>query len=180
MLQLAEYYTTISMNTTTTITFTSTFSLYNNSHTSYLPSPHFTKRLINLPTFRIGSSSTRLSAQAIDRQMEPGILQKGIAEFYDESSGIWEDIWGDHMHHGFYEPDSTVSVSDHRDAQIRMIEEALRFAAVSGTLSLSLCLVYIIFGAYSRALLLLLLVYLNLKIFIGLRLRKVKSNTYLV
>ncbi|CAI9760698.1 unnamed protein product [Fraxinus pennsylvanica] len=58
-------------------------------------------------------------------------LQKGIAEFYDESSGIWENIWGDHMHHGFYEPDSSVSLSDHRSAQIRMIEKALRFASVS-------------------------------------------------
>lgn len=59
-------------------------------------------------------------------------LQKGIAEFYDESSGIWEEMWGEHMHHGFYEPDSTVSVADHRSAQIRMIEEALRFSSVSG------------------------------------------------
>ncbi|KAL3628532.1 Gamma-tocopherol methyltransferase, chloroplastic [Castilleja foliolosa] len=58
-------------------------------------------------------------------------LRKGIAEFYDESSGIWEDIWGDHMHHGFYEPDSDVSLSDHRSAQIRMIEESLRFASLS-------------------------------------------------
>lgn len=59
-------------------------------------------------------------------------LQKGIAEFYDESSGVWEDIWGDHMHHGFYEPGSDVSLSDHRAAQIRMIEESLRFASLSG------------------------------------------------
>lgn len=59
-------------------------------------------------------------------------LQKGIAEFYDESSGLWENIWGDHMHHGFYDSDSTVSLSDHRLAQIRMIQESLRFASVSG------------------------------------------------
>ncbi|KAJ4720949.1 Gamma-tocopherol methyltransferase [Melia azedarach] len=58
-------------------------------------------------------------------------LKEGIAGFYDESSGLWENIWGDHMHHGFYEPDSSVSVSDHRAAQVRMIEEALRFAGVS-------------------------------------------------
>ncbi|XP_015878384.3 tocopherol O-methyltransferase, chloroplastic [Ziziphus jujuba] len=58
-------------------------------------------------------------------------LQKGIANFYDESSGIWEDIWGDHMHHGFYDIDARPSVSDHRTAQIRMIEEALRFAGLS-------------------------------------------------
>ncbi|XP_009795242.1 gamma-tocopherol methyltransferase, chloroplastic-like [Nicotiana sylvestris] len=62
-------------------------------------------------------------------------LKKGIAELYDESSGIWEDIWGDHMHHGFYEPQSSVALSDHRAAQIRMIERALRFASVSDDLA---------------------------------------------
>lgn len=65
---------------------------------------------------------------------EKKLLQTGIAEFYDESSGLWEDMWGDHMHHGFYEQDVTVSVPDHRVAQIRMIEESLRFAALSGNL----------------------------------------------
>ncbi|KAL2329279.1 hypothetical protein Fmac_022706 [Flemingia macrophylla] len=64
-------------------------------------------------------------------QHEKEKLQKGIAEFYDESSELWENIWGDHMHHGFYDPHSTVSLSDHRVAQIRMIEESLRFANVS-------------------------------------------------
>ncbi|PPR82747.1 hypothetical protein GOBAR_AA37968 [Gossypium barbadense] len=58
-------------------------------------------------------------------------LQEGIAEFYDQSSGLWEDIWGDHMHHGFYDPDSNVSGSDHPAAQIRMIEESLRFAGIT-------------------------------------------------
>ena len=60
-------------------------------------------------------------------------LKEGIAGLYDESSGIWEDIWGDHMHHGYYEPGAEVSasVSDHRAAQIRMIEETFRFAANS-------------------------------------------------
>ncbi|XP_020214833.1 probable tocopherol O-methyltransferase, chloroplastic [Cajanus cajan] len=58
-------------------------------------------------------------------------LKKGIAEFYDDSSRMWEDIWGDHMHHGFYDLHSTVSVSDHRAAQIRMIQESLHFANVS-------------------------------------------------
>lgn len=71
-------------------------------------------------------------AAAAATEAEQVVLKKGIAEFYDESSGIWEDIWGDHMHHGFYDPDATASVSDHRRAQIRMIEEALRFAGISG------------------------------------------------
>lgn len=29
-------------------------------------------------------------------------LNEGIAGFYDESSGVWEEIWGEHMHHGYY------------------------------------------------------------------------------
>ncbi|XP_074568117.1 gamma-tocopherol methyltransferase, chloroplastic-like [Curcuma longa] len=58
-------------------------------------------------------------------------LKKGIAEFYDESSALWEGVWGDHMHHGFYDTDATATIDGHRAAQIRMIEEALRFAGVS-------------------------------------------------
>lgn len=59
-------------------------------------------------------------------------LKKGIAEFYDESSGVWENIWGEHMHHGFYDTDAVVELSDHRAAQIRMIEQSLLFASVPG------------------------------------------------
>ncbi|KAF7835284.1 gamma-tocopherol methyltransferase [Senna tora] len=112
---------------TTTATAYSTWLFYY-SPTCNFPSPRLAPRRITLRSR--SRTSTCLSAKATSWQMESGILQKGIAEFYDESSGIWEDIWGDHMHHGFYEPDSSVSVSDHRAAQIRMIEEALRFAAV--------------------------------------------------
>jgi hypothetical protein len=36
------------------------------------------------------------------------------------------------MHHGFYESGEAASMADHRRAQIRMIEEALAFAAVPG------------------------------------------------
>lgn len=74
--------------------------------------------------------STNAMAVA-EREREIQVLQKGIAELYDESSGLWENLWGEHMHHGFYDPDSTVSLSDHRAAQIRMIEESLSFASVS-------------------------------------------------
>ncbi|KAH6802632.1 gamma-tocopherol methyltransferase [Perilla frutescens var. frutescens] len=72
-----------------------------------------------------------LNAAAAEMETEMETLRKGIAEFYDESSGVWENIWGDHMHHGFYEPAADVSISDHRAAQIRMIEESLRFASLS-------------------------------------------------
>nr|CAD1818582.1 unnamed protein product [Ananas comosus var. bracteatus] len=35
------------------------------------------------------------------------------------------------MHHGFYDPHAPASLADHRAAQIRMVEEALSFAALS-------------------------------------------------
>nr|DAD37822.1 TPA_asm: hypothetical protein HUJ06_008463 [Nelumbo nucifera] len=38
------------------------------------------------------------------------------------------------MHHGFYSPDVQTSTSDLRSAQIRMVEECLRFAGVPGNL----------------------------------------------
>uniref|UniRef100_A0A2P2J8I1 Methyltransferase type 11 domain-containing protein n=1 Tax=Rhizophora mucronata TaxID=61149 RepID=A0A2P2J8I1_RHIMU len=91
-----------------------------------------------------GRSSTGLAAQPTSSRFQStrvaaamvsggDTLNKGIAEMYDKSSGAWENIWGDHMHHGFYDPHSDVSgsLSDHRAAQIRMIEEALQFSGVS-------------------------------------------------
>jgi hypothetical protein len=27
-------------------------------------------------------------------------LKTGIAKFYDESTGLWEEMWGEHLHHG--------------------------------------------------------------------------------
>lgn len=63
-------------------------------------------------------------------------LKKEIADFYDGASGMWEKIWGDHMHQGFYEPNSAPSSANHRLAQIRMIEECLRFAGYSGSFAL--------------------------------------------
>ncbi|XVF56638.1 hypothetical protein PTKIN_Ptkin06aG0135900 [Pterospermum kingtungense] len=75
--------------------------------------------------------STRANAASSTTPDARNSLQDGIAEFYDESSGVWEHIWGDHMHHGFYDPSSNVPDSDHRSAQIRMIEESLRFARIS-------------------------------------------------
>ena len=71
------------------------------------------------------------TAALADASAPPG-LKEGIAGLYDESSGLWESMWGEHMHHGFYDSDEAASMSDHQRAQIRMIEEALAFAAVPG------------------------------------------------
>ena len=54
-------------------------------------------------------------------------LREGIGRFYDESSGVWETVWGEHMHHGFYADDRK---KDHVQAQVDMVDETLRWAGV--------------------------------------------------
>lgn len=56
-------------------------------------------------------------------------LQEGIARFYDASSALWEDMWGEHMHHGYY-PDGKVDQVDHKQAQVDMVERVLKWADV--------------------------------------------------
>lgn len=58
------------------------------------------------------------------------VLNEGIANFYDESSGLWESMWGEHMHHGYYEK-GAVNV-DNQAAQIDMVERTLTWAGVKG------------------------------------------------
>lgn len=50
-------------------------------------------------------------------------LKLGIATFYDQSSSIWLEVWGEHMHHGYYDS----PYDDHKMAQIKMIEKSLNF-----------------------------------------------------
>lgn len=52
-------------------------------------------------------------------------LKIGIAGFYDRSSKLWEDVWGEHMHHGYYIP---ADRTDHQQAQIDLIDEVLKWA----------------------------------------------------
>lgn len=55
-------------------------------------------------------------------------LNEGIAKFYDASTGLWENIWGDHLHHGYYR--SGAPPKSNRQAQEDMIEEVLSWADV--------------------------------------------------
>lgn len=57
-------------------------------------------------------------------------LYRQIQQFYDASSGLWEQIWGEHMHHGYYGADGTLK-KDRRQAQIDLIEELLSWAGIS-------------------------------------------------
>ncbi len=54
-------------------------------------------------------------------------LYQQIQEFYDASSNLWEGIWGEHMHHGYYGKDGTLKL-DRRQAQIDLIEEILKWS----------------------------------------------------
>jgi tocopherol O-methyltransferase len=57
-------------------------------------------------------------------------LYQQIQQFYDASSGLWEEIWGEHMHHGYYGADGKLK-KDRRQAQIDLIEEILKWSGVT-------------------------------------------------
>ena len=57
-------------------------------------------------------------------------LYQQIGEFYDASSELWEKIWGEHMHHGYYGRGGTYKV-ERRQAQIDLIEELLFWAGIT-------------------------------------------------
>lgn len=56
-------------------------------------------------------------------------LYEQIQQFYDASSGLWEQIWGEHMHHGYYGTDGKLQ-KDRRIAQIDLNEEILRWGGI--------------------------------------------------
>ena len=56
-------------------------------------------------------------------------LYQQIQQLYDASSGLWEQVWGEHMHHGYYGVDGNLK-KERRQAQIDLIEELLGWAGV--------------------------------------------------
>lgn len=58
-------------------------------------------------------------------------LNQGIAAFYDASTGIWEDMWGDHLHHGYYGAETDQPRKSNREAQEEMIDRVLDWAGVT-------------------------------------------------
>ena len=53
-------------------------------------------------------------------------LYQQIQQLYDSSSGLWEQMWGEHMHHGYYGPEGNLK-KERRQAQIDLIEELLHW-----------------------------------------------------
>lgn len=79
------------------------------------------------------SSSPRQGSQMVNddpTKANGTSLPQRIAEFYDTQSELWEQVWGEHMHHGFYGLDGSKADKDHHQAQIDMMDQLLLFSSV--------------------------------------------------
>lgn len=56
-------------------------------------------------------------------------LNQRIQAFYDQSTPLWLEVWGEHMHHGYYGKDGTER-KDHRHAQVDMVQEVLKWGGL--------------------------------------------------
>ncbi|MCB0617016.1 MAG: hypothetical protein KDC75_27045, partial [Phaeodactylibacter sp.] len=56
-------------------------------------------------------------------------LNQRIQHFYDRSTALWLDTWGEHMHHGYYGEDGS-EVKDHAQAQADLALELLRWGGM--------------------------------------------------
>ncbi|MEM6835691.1 MAG: methyltransferase domain-containing protein [Cyanobacteria bacterium P01_C01_bin.120] len=57
-------------------------------------------------------------------------LYQNIQTFYDQSSALWENTWGEHMHHGYYGPTGTHRSPDRHRAQVELIDQLLHWADI--------------------------------------------------
>lgn len=57
------------------------------------------------------------------------LLNENIRKFYNNSTPLWLNIWGEHMHHGFYGVDGKIKKDD-QQAQIDLINELLNWANI--------------------------------------------------
>ena len=67
----------------------------------------------------------RVSDSLTNQERSTSDLTTGIAGFYDRSSRLWENVWGEHMHHGYYVPENR---TDHKQAQIDLMDEICKWA----------------------------------------------------
>ena len=67
--------------------------------------------------------------------MEPGIdsgLNTAVERYYDITLDLYEDLWGEHVHHGFWEPGEVPGLkgADRHAATDRLVRELVAFAGV--------------------------------------------------
>ena len=56
-------------------------------------------------------------------------LNERIGKFYDQSTPLWLDVWGEHMHHGYY-PEGKVGNKTHTQAQLDLVNQMLSWGKV--------------------------------------------------
>ena len=56
-------------------------------------------------------------------------LNEQIRHFYDTSTNLWLNTWGEHMHHGFYGANGKAK-KNHQQAQIDLVDELLHWGNV--------------------------------------------------
>ena len=80
------------------------------------------------PGARAPSTRVRMSVSPADVGEKE--LKEKIARFYDQSSPLWEDIWGEHMHMGHYGEKGDEDKTD-KQAQIDMVDRLLDWGGVT-------------------------------------------------
>jgi tocopherol O-methyltransferase len=81
----------------------------------------------------VSKGARRVRDSLLNKERSREDLKIGIAGFYDRSSKLWEDVWGEHMHHGYYIP---ADRTDHEQAQIDLIDEVLKWAGADSAQSM--------------------------------------------
>ena len=56
-------------------------------------------------------------------------LNERIRQFYNSSTPLWLDTWGEHMHHGFYGIVGNIK-KENKQAQIDLINEVINWANI--------------------------------------------------
>lgn len=53
-----------------------------------------------------------------------------VGNFYDATTMLWEKYWGEHLHHGYYDPTEPPNNQNDRQAQTLLIEKIVQWAGL--------------------------------------------------
>jgi tocopherol O-methyltransferase len=54
-----------------------------------------------------------------------------ISNFYDVSTALWEEFWGEHLHHGYYNLGESIATKNPQQAQIDLIKELVSWSELA-------------------------------------------------
>src|SRR5947209_14223695 len=59
-------------------------------------------------------------------------LNAAVERYYDTTLDLYEDLWGEHVHHGYWDPGETPDTqgADRRAATDRLVRELVAFAGI--------------------------------------------------